>query len=202
MLPPDVHFQRMFLFGALPLLLVLLVWWLMPVTSVEASEEQGEPRSKGLNGPTYTFSPGRLRGTLLLCGGIFMGLLLIYSTGTWPPTITVDRGIDLRAPLDPTISFNPRATSRLPPRSASRRRTASTPSSSRPSWARSSLPCCPAATHPRHHTSTAEIGGVSRRGVTVSAVTEAGSPHRWRAPSAQPGRAQLGDHRARTTGPF
>ncbi|WP_432180485.1 MFS transporter [Streptomyces sp. NBC_00063] len=107
---PGASFRWMFAVGVIPVVVAPLLWRMRPA-AVPAGEAEPAVPSAGQRSQ----SGGRLggvlsgdlrRGTLLLSVGAFMGLLLIFSTSTWLPTIMVNHGFNLRTSLDLTIAFN------------------------------------------------------------------------------------------------
>jgi AAHS family benzoate transporter-like MFS transporter len=101
---PELPFQRLFLIGAVPLLLTPLVWRLVP-RAVPATEADASGRAAA--GPvSRLFAPGYRLPTLLFWAASFLGLVLVYGASTWLPTLMVNAGYDLSSSLEFAITFN------------------------------------------------------------------------------------------------
>jgi len=104
---PGVHFQWLFLVGAIPLALIPVCWSAIPAglpdqdTSVRA--EDGPPAGEPLR---QLFSPAFRTATILFAVAGFFGLVLVYGASTWLPTLMVQAGYDLRSALEFTMAFN------------------------------------------------------------------------------------------------
>jgi AAHS family benzoate transporter-like MFS transporter len=105
---PGVHFQSLFLVGAIPLALIPVCWNAIPAglpdqdiaISVRAEDgSAGEPLRE-------LFGPGFRAATMLFAVAGFFGLVLVYGASTWLPTLMVQAGYDLRSALEFTIAFN------------------------------------------------------------------------------------------------
>lgn len=110
---PEVHFQWLFLFGCLPLVLVPIVWRLLPSslpacepadTTEHSSADQvsGQEKSK----IRQIFASGLARATIAFWVATFFGLLLINGASTWLPTLMVNAGYDIRSSLEFSVTFN------------------------------------------------------------------------------------------------
>ncbi|MFC9502838.1 MFS transporter [Streptomyces sp. NPDC057002] len=100
LLLPQTPFQWIFAVGALPLLLVPVVWRLLPVsanTSIASGAERARARE--------LVAPGRRWATLVLCLATFLSFALIYSTNTWLPTVMIRSGYDLTSAMEFYIAF-------------------------------------------------------------------------------------------------
>lgn len=104
---PDMHFQRLFLIGALPLLLTPLVWRLVPreVPSTDPEVSTSERVAEG-SAVSQLFAPGYRLPTLLFWAATFLGLVLVYGASAWLPTLMVNAGYDLSSSLEFAITFN------------------------------------------------------------------------------------------------
>jgi len=104
---PELHFQRLFLIGAVPLLLTPLVWRLVPrevpAADPEASPPEGATERRAA---AQLFVPGYRLPTLLFWAATFLGLVLVYGASTWLPTLMVSAGYDLSSSLEFAITFN------------------------------------------------------------------------------------------------
>lgn len=105
LLLPDVHFQWLFLFGALPVLLVPVIWRM----------KEDAPAGRGGPGRERTrlselFTPGSRRATVLFWCASFMSMALVYSTTAWLPAVMMKSGYDLGSSLEFTIAFTVGAT--------------------------------------------------------------------------------------------
>jgi len=104
---PGLHFQWLFLVGAIPLLLIPVCWHAIPArlpdqdTSVLA--EDGPAAVEPLR---QLFSPRFRTATILFAVAGFFGLVLVYGASTWLPTLMVQAGYDLRSALEFTMAFN------------------------------------------------------------------------------------------------
>ena len=106
---PGLHFQWLFLVGALPLLLIPVCWNAIPaglpdqniegLVRAEDASAAGEPLREVL-GPKFRAA------TILFAIAGFFGLVLVYGASTWLPTLMVKAGYDLRSALEFTMAFN------------------------------------------------------------------------------------------------
>ncbi|MBD2896603.1 Gentisate transporter [Actinomadura sp. RB99] len=123
LLLPGVHFQWLFLFGALPILLVPAILRMVPDGPVEqhgaigqhGAVEQAGPvgqagRRRGLDRLAELFTPGGRRATVLFWCASFMSMALVYSTTAWLPAVMMKSGYDLGSSLEFTIAFTIGAT--------------------------------------------------------------------------------------------
>ncbi|MFI8426094.1 MFS transporter [Streptomyces sp. NPDC085479] len=122
---PEWDFRTLFLFGAVPLLLIPVVWRLVPAvvpdhptpdrpakalqeagTETTGTETTGtEPYESG-NRVRRLLAPEYRRSTLLFWAATFAGLVIVYGASTWLPTLMVDNGYDLGSSLEFSIAFN------------------------------------------------------------------------------------------------
>ncbi|WP_162795778.1 MFS transporter [Nonomuraea lactucae] len=100
LLLPEMPFQSVFAVGALPLLLLPIVWRLLSHAS-GAVEVGHVERARLLE----LFSSGRRRATVVLWLAAFMSFVLIYSTSTWLPSVMMRSGYDLSSALEFSIAF-------------------------------------------------------------------------------------------------
>ncbi|MFI1166921.1 MFS transporter [Streptomyces sp. NPDC020801] len=105
-----VDFRWMFLIGVLPILLVPVYWSLIPVdVPAEASLPD---RATRRDAPVVSrewwalFEPGWLLASVLFCIASFIGMLLIYGTSSWLPTLMTEQGYDVSSTLEVVIAFN------------------------------------------------------------------------------------------------
>ncbi|MFC8228857.1 MFS transporter [Streptomyces sp. NPDC057287] len=107
---PGWDFQTLFLFGAVPLVLVPVVWRLVPAVVQDHPEHAPLPAESdppvSANRLGRLLSPQYRRATLLFWAATFAGLVIVYGAGTWLPTLMVDSGYDLTSSLDFSIAFN------------------------------------------------------------------------------------------------
>ncbi|MFB7031676.1 MULTISPECIES: MFS transporter [unclassified Streptomyces] len=113
---PATDFRALFLFGALPLLLVPVVWRVVPAARAQdhpadsaapeepESADDGQPATANRLG--QLLAPQYRRATLLFWSATFTGLVLVYGAGTWLPTLMVKAGYDLSSSLEFSIAFN------------------------------------------------------------------------------------------------
>ncbi|MDL4816522.1 MFS transporter [Actinomadura opuntiae] len=105
LLLPDVHFQWLFLFGALPIVLVPLIWRMKEdAPAGRGGTERERTRLSEL------FTSGSRRATVLFCCASFMSMALVYSTTAWLPAVMMKSGYDLGSSLEFTIAFTVGAT--------------------------------------------------------------------------------------------
>ncbi|MFJ8861788.1 MFS transporter [Streptomyces sp. NPDC102451] len=119
---PEWDFRTLFLFGAIPLALIPVVWRLVPAvvrdrtarapldeaeadTAAEAIPSAGEPHDSA-NRLRQLLAPQYRRSTLLFWAATFAGLVIVYGASTWLPTLMVDSGYDLGSSLEFSIAFN------------------------------------------------------------------------------------------------
>ncbi|MFB7031855.1 MULTISPECIES: MFS transporter [unclassified Streptomyces] len=108
---PEWDFRTLFLFGAVPLVLIPVVWRLVPAvvrdypTQAEAEVATAEPDEQA-NRLRQLLAPQYRRSTLLFWAATFAGLVIVYGASTWLPTLMVDNGYDLGSSLEFSIAFN------------------------------------------------------------------------------------------------
>ncbi|MDT7627612.1 MAG: transporter, family, benzoate transport protein [Pseudonocardiales bacterium] len=104
---PGVHFQSLFLVGAIPLLLIPVCWNAIPAglpdQDISVRAEDGPAAGEPLR---ELFGPGFRAATILFAIAGFFGLVLVYGASTWLPTLMVQAGYDLRSALEFTMAFN------------------------------------------------------------------------------------------------
>ncbi|MEU2283016.1 MFS transporter [Streptomyces sp. NPDC013178] len=102
LLLPDVHFQWLFLPGAVPVVIVPLIWRLVP-----AAPPAQEPAltTARRNRVAQLLTPQFRRTTILFWAATFMSMALVYSTSSWLPTVMVKAGYDLGSSLDFLMAF-------------------------------------------------------------------------------------------------
>ncbi|MDL4813280.1 MFS transporter [Actinomadura opuntiae] len=103
LLLPGLHFQWLFLFGAVPALLVPVIWRMVPAgrTADADTGEAGRERTR----LAELFVPGSRRGTVLFAVTSFMSMVLVFSTTSWLPTVMMKSGYDLSSSLEFSIAF-------------------------------------------------------------------------------------------------
>ncbi|MGK3204291.1 MFS transporter [Amycolatopsis sp. MEPSY49] len=101
---PELPFQRLFLIGAVPLLLTPVVWRLVPHEVPATEADASAPVAAGT--VSRLFAPGYRLPTLLFWAASFLGLVLVYGASTWLPTLMVNAGYDLSSSLEFAITFN------------------------------------------------------------------------------------------------
>ena len=110
---PEVHFQWLFFFGCLPLVLVPVVWRLLPAglpardpadATEPSSADQGSGQEKSKI--RQIFAPGLARATIAFWVATFLGLILVNGASTWLPTLMVNSGYDIRSSLEFAVTFN------------------------------------------------------------------------------------------------
>ncbi|NRQ38235.1 MFS transporter [Nonomuraea sp. NN258] len=100
LLLPQTPFQWLLAAGALPLLLVPLVWRLTAgVAGASRTGPVAGARAAEL------FAPGLRRATVFLWAAAFMSFALIYSTSTWLPSVLMSSGYDLGSALEFSMAF-------------------------------------------------------------------------------------------------
>ncbi|WP_367318259.1 MFS transporter [Streptomyces sp. HUAS ZL42] len=107
---PGTDFQWMFLVGVLPILLVPACWHLIPA----AAPEEASLPDRATRRDTHVvsnewwalFEPGWLVASILFSIASFIGLLLIYGTSSWLPSLMTDAGYDLDSTLELVLVFN------------------------------------------------------------------------------------------------
>ncbi|MFB6555604.1 MFS transporter [Streptomyces sp. NPDC056405] len=113
---PEWDFRTLFLFGAIPLVLIPVVWRLVPAVvrdrtaqaphdAAEAIPSAAEPHDSA-NRLRQLLAPQYRRSTLLFWAATFAGLVIVYGASTWLPTLMVDSGYDLGSSLEFSIAFN------------------------------------------------------------------------------------------------
>ncbi|WP_329236764.1 MFS transporter [Streptomyces sp. NBC_00111] len=119
---PEWDFRTLFLFGAVPLVLIPVVWRLVPAVvrdrpaqapldeakadaTAESLPSAAEPYDDA-NRLRQLLAPGYRRSTLLFWAATFSGLVIVYGASTWLPTLMVDSGYDLGSSLEFSIAFN------------------------------------------------------------------------------------------------
>lgn len=115
---PEWDFRTLFLFGAVPLALIPVVWRLVPAvvrehpaqgaldgTKAAAMSPTAEPHDSA-NRLRQLLAPMYRRSTLLFWAATFAGLVIVYGASTWLPTLMVDSGYDLGSSLEFSIAFN------------------------------------------------------------------------------------------------
>ncbi|MFJ4872968.1 MFS transporter [Streptomyces sp. NPDC088757] len=112
---PAWDFRTLFLFGAVPLVLIPVVWRLVPAvvrdhpaqTPPEAGTETAAAGpDESANRLRRLLAPQYRRSTLLFWAATFAGLVIVYGASTWLPTLMVDNGYDLGSSLEFSIAFN------------------------------------------------------------------------------------------------
>jgi AAHS family benzoate transporter-like MFS transporter len=96
---PGVHFQRLFLIGVAPIVLLYPLWRLLP------AHAPGRPDVAPRSAPRALFSTELRRSTILLWAASFLSLALIYSAGSWLPSVLLRNGYALSSALQFTIAF-------------------------------------------------------------------------------------------------
>ncbi|MGW8634915.1 MFS transporter [Streptomyces sp. NPDC055793] len=115
---PEWDFRTLFLFGAVPLALIPVVWRLVPAvvrehpvqvapdeTRAAAMQPTADPHDSA-NRLRQLLAPRYRRSTLLFWAATFAGLVIVYGASTWLPTLMVDSGYDLGSSLEFSIAFN------------------------------------------------------------------------------------------------
>ncbi|MGI5169084.1 MFS transporter [Spirillospora sp. CA-253888] len=100
LLLPEHSFRWVFALGALPLLLVPVLWRLL--ANVAGAVEVGRVERARV---VELFASGRTRATLVLWLAAFMSFTLIYSTSAWLPSVLIRSGYDLGSALEFSIAF-------------------------------------------------------------------------------------------------
>ncbi|QKG18799.1 MFS transporter [Actinomadura verrucosospora] len=108
LLLPGLHFQWLFLFGALPILLVPVIRRMVPDGPVGHAGHPGAARER-VRLPEL-FTSGSRRATVLFWCASFMSMALVYSTTAWLPAVMMKSGYDLGSSLEFTIAFTIGAT--------------------------------------------------------------------------------------------
>ncbi|MFF8408917.1 MFS transporter [Streptomyces omiyaensis] len=108
---PEWDFRTLFLFGAVPLVLIPVVWRLVPaVVPDHPAQAEAEDAAAGQDEPAnrlrLLLAPRYRRSTLLFWAATFAGLVIVYGASTWLPTLMVDNGYDLGSSLEFSIAFN------------------------------------------------------------------------------------------------
>ncbi|MFI6521453.1 MFS transporter [Spirillospora sp. NPDC050679] len=100
LLLPEHSFRWVFALGALPLLLVPVLWRLLADVAGAVGVGRVE-RARVIE----LFASGRTRATLVLWLAAFMSFTLIYSTSAWLPSVLIRSGYDLGSALEFSIAF-------------------------------------------------------------------------------------------------
>lgn len=95
-----VPFRTLFLIGALALVLLPAVWWLVPA-GIPAAQPSDAPGRAGT-----LLTAGHRRATLLFWASTFLGLVVVYGASTWLPALMVSAGYDQGSALEFLIAFN------------------------------------------------------------------------------------------------
>jgi AAHS family benzoate transporter-like MFS transporter len=101
---PETHFQWVFVAGALPFLFLVPLWRLLPAQ--RPSSHDGATADVAAVRPRELFKSGLRRSTILLWAASFLSLALIYSTGSWLPTVLLENGYALSSALSFTMAFS------------------------------------------------------------------------------------------------
>jgi len=99
------HFQWLFLPGLLPLLLPWPLWRVLPAGGPVADRARASAVGASVPGPRELFAAPLRRATLLLWAASFLSLALIYSTGSWLPTVLLRNGYAMTSALQFTVAF-------------------------------------------------------------------------------------------------
>ncbi|PWU61653.1 MFS transporter [Micromonospora globispora] len=102
---PHMHFQRLFLVGALALLLIPLVRALVGRELPQADRQAAAAPLAGRNKAAQLFQSGFGPASMLFWVATFIALLLSYGAGTWLPTLMVKAGYDLSSALSFSMTF-------------------------------------------------------------------------------------------------
>jgi AAHS family benzoate transporter-like MFS transporter len=106
---PGLHFQWLFLVGAIPLILIPVCWRAIP-TGLPDQDIEVPARAEGASAAEeplrQLFAPRFRTATILFAVAGFFGLVLVYGASTWLPTLMVHAGYDLRSALEFTMAFN------------------------------------------------------------------------------------------------
>ncbi|MGV9673992.1 MFS transporter [Nocardia sp. NPDC003482] len=94
-----VHFQTLFLIGALAVVLAPVIWWVFPAGLPHRDDEPRRVPAREL------FTADRRGPTLLFWVATFASMALVYSTTAWLPTVLVRNGYSLNSSLEFTIVF-------------------------------------------------------------------------------------------------
>ncbi|MBO2463941.1 MFS transporter [Actinomadura sp. LCR2-06] len=109
LLLPGLHFQWLFLFGAVPGLLVPVIWRMVPAGRAADADTAHAAHAGGAGhgraGLAELFAPGSRRGTVLFAITSFMSMVLVFSTTSWLPTVMMKSGYDLSSSLEFSIAF-------------------------------------------------------------------------------------------------
>ncbi|MFC9974238.1 MFS transporter [Spirillospora sp. NPDC127200] len=100
LLLPEHSFRWVFALGALPLLLVPVLWRLLANVAGAVEVDRVE-RARVVE----LFVSGRRHATLVLWLAAFMSFTLIYSTSAWLPSVLIRSGYDLGSALEFSIAF-------------------------------------------------------------------------------------------------
>lgn len=112
---PEWDFHTLFVFGAVPLILVPVVWRVVPAgvrdhaaPEVLTAEPEARVPARGAstNRLGQLLSAQYRRSTLLFWAATFAGLVIVYGAGTWLPTLMVNSGYDLSSSLEFAVVFN------------------------------------------------------------------------------------------------
>ncbi|MBV9990070.1 MAG: MFS transporter [Alphaproteobacteria bacterium] len=86
--------------GALPLILLPLLWLLLP----ETRPERGSQDATGLH--DALFAGGRALATVLLAGASFLIVMLLYMILNWLPSLVIAKGLDPASGAAAAFAFN------------------------------------------------------------------------------------------------
>src|SRR5882757_628539 len=103
---PAVHFQWLFLAGAIPLLLIPVCWKAVPAGIPNQDIEVSDHVAAAREPVREVLGSGLRTATILFAVAGFFGLILVYGASTWLPTLMVEAGYDLRSALEFTMAFN------------------------------------------------------------------------------------------------
>ncbi|MCZ4602817.1 MFS transporter [Streptomyces sp. Lzd4kr] len=108
--PPGTEFQWVFLVGVLPIVLVPVCWKLIPAAAPEDAvlPDRVTRRDTEVASNEWwaLFEPGWMMASILFCSASAIGLLLIYGTSSWLPSLMTGTGSDPNSTLDLVIVFN------------------------------------------------------------------------------------------------
>ncbi|MFC6880794.1 MULTISPECIES: MFS transporter [Actinomadura] len=104
LLLPETPFQRLFLFGAVPIILVPLIWRVIPAGPPSHDAAHGRTPA-GRNRVLQLLVPESRRTTVLFWVAAFMSMALVFSTTAWLPTVMMKSGYDLGSSLEFSIAF-------------------------------------------------------------------------------------------------
>jgi MFS transporter, AAHS family, 3-hydroxyphenylpropionic acid transporter len=107
--PPEVDWRLLFIVGgALPVLLVPALIWLLPETLSGTAPAAPLDQPKKARVPVFEalFAKGRAAPTLLLWLTFFPTLLILYLLLNWLPTLAVAKGLDPSVAPQASLAFN------------------------------------------------------------------------------------------------